>query len=377
MANESTESSSDKQKAGQARTTQQRPGTPAGGGQIALIGVGLLALALLLAYLFLVFWPAGLNPTAGGDAPQENLHLFGQALPSITLDVRLLLMVMAAGGLGSFVHVATSFGDYVGNEKLTTNWVWWYVLRPFIGMILAAVFYLVVRGGFLSAGTEAGRLNPYGVAALAALVGMFSKQATDKLDELFNTLFRTAATGGDSKRKDDLLNPVPNVTDVEPKLIEPKTENVVVTIVGTGFVNGAVIRINGVNRETMFNDVTRLTAKLLPEDVAEQREVEVSVFNPGPGGGISTPIKLKIAPKPGPSGDAGAAAPGSDGQAVSPAALAPAVTSSAPQPLTTPEPVPAAEPDPEDSESDVDGCDVPIEDATPDEELPSTKGGVA
>jgi hypothetical protein len=49
------------------------------------------------------------------------------------------------------------------------------------------------------------------------------------------------------------------------------------------------------------------------------------------------------------------------------------------EPVLTPEPEHAAAPDPEDAESDIDGCDVeiPIKDATPDEELPVTEGGVA
>lgn len=34
-------------------------------------------------------------------------------------------------------------------------------------------------------------------------------------------------------------------------------------------------------------------------------------------------------------------------------------------------------PAPEDDESDIDGCDVKIEDDTPDEDLPATEGGVA
>lgn len=46
-------------------------------------------------------------------------------------------------------------------------------------------------------------------------------------------------------------------------------------------------------------------------------------------------------------------------------------------PALTPEPEHAAAPDPEDDESDIDGCDVPIEDVTLDEELPVTEGGVA
>ena len=37
----------------------------------------------------------------------------------------------------------------------------------------------------------------------------------------------------------------------------------------------------------------------------------------------------------------------------------------------------AVTPDPEDDESDVDGCDVPIKDATSDEDLPASEGGVA
>lgn len=42
----------------------------------------------------------------------------------------------------------------------------------------------------------------------------------------------------------------------------------------------------------------------------------------------------------------------------------------------TPEPARDAAPDPEDDESALDGCDVPIVDETPDEELPVTEGGV-
>ncbi len=36
----------------------------------------------------------------------------------------------------------------------------------------------------------------------------------------------------------------------------------------------------------------------------------------------------------------------------------------------------AVTPEPEDSESDIDGCDVAVEEATSDEDLPATEGGV-
>jgi hypothetical protein len=347
MTNDSSDSPTNTQ-TGKEPTTQQIPGKPASTWQIRLLGWGLIALALLLAYLFLILWPSGLHSDATGESVQ-TIYLFGRrATFHVTLDVQIILMVMAAGGLGSFIHAATSFGDFVGNEKLTTNWIWWYLLRPSIGMILAAIFYLVIRGGFLSAGTEAGKINPFGIAALAGLVGMFSKQATDKLSEVFDTLFKTAAGAGDSKRKDDLNNPVPVVTDIDPTSIEPKTENVVVKVKGSGFVKGSVMRIKGVSRETEFIDPSQLTAKLLPDDVANEGELEVTVFSPGPGGGTSTPIKLKIAPASTPGGGA-----------------------------VIPAPVEAVTPDPEDAESHIDGCNVQVEDATPDEELPAAEGGVA
>ena len=106
--------------------------------------------------------------------------------------------------MGSYVHAATSFASYVGNRRLVLSWAWWYALRPFIGMTLALIFYFVVRGGLLSTGAEAGNMSVFGVAAVAGLVGMFSKQGTDKLRELFDNLFRTARGQGDDARADKL-----------------------------------------------------------------------------------------------------------------------------------------------------------------------------
>jgi hypothetical protein len=127
--------------------------------------------------------------------------------------------------------------------------------------------------------------------------------------------------------------------DLDPTSIEPGTQNVVVTIKGSGFVRGSVVRINEANRETIFRDESRLTAKLLPEDVANEGRLEVVVVNPPPGGGTSTSLKIKVAPA-----DVGQAKPGTG------TALA---------------------------EADVDGCDVEVVAATPDEALPASDGGVA
>lgn len=117
----------------------------------------------------------------------------------------LLLLVIVAGAMGSYVHAATSFSTYVGNRRQRRSWVWWYMLRPFIGIALALIFYFLMRGGLFSTNADANTVDPFGIAAVAALAGMFSKQATDKLREIFDNLFKTEK--GDDQRSDKLEAP--------------------------------------------------------------------------------------------------------------------------------------------------------------------------
>ena len=121
---------------------------------------------------------------------------------------QLFFFVIFSGAMGSYVHAATSFASFVGNRKLVNSWGYWYILRLFIGMALAAVFYLVLRAGFFSANTAAEQVNLYGFAAVGALAGMFSKQATEKLREVFDNLFKTEKGTGDDARMDKMNNEV-------------------------------------------------------------------------------------------------------------------------------------------------------------------------
>jgi hypothetical protein len=144
--------------------------------------------------------------------------------------------------------------DYLGNGTLVASWVWWYLLRPFIGMVLALLFYFVFRGGFITVGVQndaASLLNPFGIAALAALVGMFSKTATDKLQEVFTTLFRPAPGAGDATRRDKLIASGAEFGQVAIEAVSPNTGPVgggtTVTINGTGFAHGTKVTLGGVD----------------------------------------------------------------------------------------------------------------------------------
>jgi len=113
----------------------------------------------------------------------------------ITLELRLILLVLFTGALGSSIYALKSFSDYAGEEKLLQSWYWLYIARPFVGAGLAFIFYLVIRAGFL-AGTTADikAVNPFGFVAVAALVAMFSDKALQKLSDIFDTLFKTEDT---------------------------------------------------------------------------------------------------------------------------------------------------------------------------------------
>lgn len=128
---------------------------------------------------------------------------------TVSREIDLLLIALLAGVIGSFVHAATSFVAFAGNRTLRGSWGAWYLLHPLIGAALALIFYLVVRGGFFTTGTKGTDVNPYGIAAVSGMVGMFSKQATNKLGELFDTLFKTDKTQQMKDKLDKAAAPKP------------------------------------------------------------------------------------------------------------------------------------------------------------------------
>jgi hypothetical protein len=124
-------------------------------------------------------------------------YVFGRLI-NIRQEPRLILIVLFTGALGACMYALKSLADYIGERKLTESWFIFYMVRPLLGAGIAFVFYLVIRGGFLG-GTnfDAATVNPFGLAAAAALVGMFSDRAFAKLREVFLALFRPDDTRSD------------------------------------------------------------------------------------------------------------------------------------------------------------------------------------
>jgi hypothetical protein len=131
------------------------------------------------------------------DKPVAPLNLgcwpyLGCKNPPITRETQLLLIVLLAGALGCMIHALRSITVFIGNRSAVTSWFWWYITRPLLGMSLALIFYAVLRGGFLAGSpADAKVVSPFGVLAIGALVGMFTEKASDKLAEIFGTLFQS------------------------------------------------------------------------------------------------------------------------------------------------------------------------------------------
>jgi Putative Ig domain len=124
-------------------------------------------------------------------------HVFGCRI-NLRQESRLILLVLFTGAFGACMTGLPSLADYLGQRKLVESWFTFYLARPFVGGGIAFIFYLVIRGGFL-AGTnyDAAAVNPFGLAAVAALVGMFSDKALLKLGEVFTILFKADDTRSD------------------------------------------------------------------------------------------------------------------------------------------------------------------------------------
>src|SRR5687768_11088490 len=219
----------------------------------------------------------------GKELPDPELISFfgGFIKATISLETRLLLLVMLAGALGSLMHSLRSLYWYTGNREMVWSWVAFYLLLPLTGAMLAVIFYLVVRGGFFSPQASTETTSPFGFAALSALVGLFSQPATLKLKDIAETIFTKPAPGADTKpqptEKDEAATPAPTVTLIAPASGSAAGEEKVV-ITGTDFSTDVKVEIGGVPAEVTSSTSTTIEATT-PKSATGPGVVDVKVTN--------------------------------------------------------------------------------------------------
>ena len=151
---------------------------------IFVLGFYFFILSFLFLFVVIKVWPVS-------DSAKLLIGVGKFIMIYIGSELKLIFIVISIGALGSLIHAMTSFATYIGNRQFAKSWILWFILRPFIGMQLALIFYFVIRGGFFTLSADVEAVSTFGIAGLSGLVGMFSKQAIDKLREVFENFFKT------------------------------------------------------------------------------------------------------------------------------------------------------------------------------------------
>jgi hypothetical protein len=89
-------------------------------------------------------------------------------------------------------------------------------------------------------------------------------------------------------------NSIPTITSLSTMTAAAGSPTFPLNVTGSGFVTGATVLWNGSTRATTFANGTQLTATILAADLASVGTAAVAVFNPAPGGGISTSLTFSI-----------------------------------------------------------------------------------
>lgn len=274
------------------------------------LSIYLLIVVLLLALAFTFTWDHRFNTNEFEKSSFELMKLDSVSINGVKTPVPdsvtvlpnnklahtvnegvLIFLIAILGAFGAILHAMVSLGVFVGNNAFEKEWNIWYIFRPVVGGLLALLVYFVLRAGFVN-GIQ-GSSDIYTMLGIASLVGMFSRQAQEKLGDIFNILFQ-------SKKPEEYRgklvqdNPVPKLESVTPEAIEIGTDDAPITITGSGFIRSSVVRINNQPVATEFSKKTELKAIVSDLDLYKTESLRVRVFNGAPGGGLSEPVIIKL-----------------------------------------------------------------------------------
>jgi hypothetical protein len=88
----------------------------------------------------------------------------------------------------------------------------------------------------------------------------------------------------------------PRIASITPDSVESNPNALEITIRGEHFLQNSAALLSGSSRPTTFVSATELKMHLWPDDVRNSGTRQITVFNPGTGGGMSTAIQFRIVP---------------------------------------------------------------------------------
>jgi trimeric autotransporter adhesin len=91
-----------------------------------------------------------------------------------------------------------------------------------------------------------------------------------------------------------VANPAPTISSLSPGALNAGSAATVVNIVGTGFVAGTGVLVNGASRPATFVSATAMKVALTSADLVSAGTLGITAVNPAPGGGVSTSSVVAI-----------------------------------------------------------------------------------
>ncbi len=138
--------------------------------------------------------------------------------------------------------------------------------------------------------------NDDGTIAAIALIALIAAGIGAGVAILLYFILRKPKTPGPN-------NPVPTISSLSPSSLTAAAARrqtrgaIVLTVTGSDFIDGSVVRWNGSDRPTRFINSKELQADIPLDDIERAGAVQGTVFNPGPGGGTSDSATFIIRPQ--------------------------------------------------------------------------------
>src|SRR5688500_16496662 len=90
-------------------------------------------------------------------------------------------------------------------------------------------------------------------------------------------------------------NPTPGLTSLSPGVADQgRPTSFTLTVNGNDFVQSSVVRVNGTARPTQYVNSTQVQATLPSSDFVLFGPLQITVYNPPPGGGTSAVLLLEV-----------------------------------------------------------------------------------
>ena len=132
-----------------------------------------------------------------------------------------------------------------------------YLSLPLVGAALSIVFCLILRGGLITGESSTAQVNFFGFTAVAALVGLFSPEAAEKLKQIFSTMLAPAQSG-----RDRVVRAAGSVvTHIEP---DTGPAGTLITVHGHGLSATSTVLFHGASAPVVAAAETRVAA-IVPE----------------------------------------------------------------------------------------------------------------